>query len=176
GTPLSLKGKEKVDTSKKRKVAFEDIPTSSPPPQPPLSVSQSELSKEMTICDEGPSQVDKDEEFFALIRQLPEKAGMSATFVDRFTSEDGWERMKRRPVKIAFNSTMKMLANVSILYLHSSMYFSGINVLYFQTAVAAVLMHDPILECLKKAEKVEEITQAFEDSEKARDEERKAFE
>ncbi|PON52912.1 hypothetical protein PanWU01x14_205950, partial [Parasponia andersonii] len=39
----------------------------------------------------------------------------------------------------------------------------------------AVLMHDPVLECLEKAKKVEEITQAFEDSEKAREEEKKAF-
>ncbi|PON35695.1 hypothetical protein PanWU01x14_334330, partial [Parasponia andersonii] len=44
------------------------------------------------------------------------------------------------------------------------------------TTAAAVLMHDPILECLKKAEKAKEITQAFEDLEKAREEKRKAFE
>ncbi|PON58649.1 hypothetical protein PanWU01x14_165390, partial [Parasponia andersonii] len=43
------------------------------------------------------------------------------------------------------------------------------------TAAAAVLMHNPVLECLEKAEKVEEITQAFENSEKAREEERGAF-
>ncbi|PON56600.1 hypothetical protein PanWU01x14_180130, partial [Parasponia andersonii] len=42
-------------------------------------------------------------------------------------------------------------------------------------AAAAVLMHDPVLECLEKAEKVEEITQASENSEKAREEERTAF-
>ncbi|PON66753.1 hypothetical protein PanWU01x14_107900, partial [Parasponia andersonii] len=42
-------------------------------------------------------------------------------------------------------------------------------------AAAAVMMHDPVLECLEKAEKVEEITQAFENSEKAREEERTAF-
>ncbi|PON41641.1 hypothetical protein PanWU01x14_288150, partial [Parasponia andersonii] len=44
------------------------------------------------------------------------------------------------------------------------------------TAAAAILMHDLILECLKKAKKVEEITQAFKDSDKAHEEERKAFE
>ncbi|PON76707.1 hypothetical protein PanWU01x14_033930, partial [Parasponia andersonii] len=43
------------------------------------------------------------------------------------------------------------------------------------TAAAAVLMHDPILECLEKAEKVDEITQAFENSEKAWEEERANF-
>ncbi|PON79170.1 hypothetical protein PanWU01x14_012860, partial [Parasponia andersonii] len=43
------------------------------------------------------------------------------------------------------------------------------------TAAAAVLMHDPVLECLEKAKKVEEITQAFENSEKAQEEEKKAF-
>ncbi|PON69939.1 hypothetical protein PanWU01x14_084030, partial [Parasponia andersonii] len=43
------------------------------------------------------------------------------------------------------------------------------------TAAAAVLMHDPVLECLEKAKKVEEITQAFENSEKAQEEEKTAF-
>ncbi|PON56576.1 hypothetical protein PanWU01x14_179890 [Parasponia andersonii] len=148
----------------------------SSPPQPPPTTSQPEPSKETATSDEGLSQADKDEEFFALFRQLPEKAGMSAVFVNRFTSEDGWERMKRRPVKIAFSSVMKMLANVSSLYLHSSTHFSATDVLHFQTVAAAILMHDPILECLEKAVKVEEITQAFEDSKKPRTEERKAFE
>ncbi|PON69413.1 hypothetical protein PanWU01x14_088540, partial [Parasponia andersonii] len=44
------------------------------------------------------------------------------------------------------------------------------------TAAAAVLMYDPVLECIEKAEKVEEISQALEDSEKAREEEKKSFE
>ncbi|PON58624.1 hypothetical protein PanWU01x14_165140 [Parasponia andersonii] len=131
GTPPSLKGKEKVDTSKKRKVVFEDIPTSSPPPKSPLTTSQSEPPKETVTSDEGASQVDKDKKLFAFLRQLLEKAGMSTAFIDRFTSNDGWERMRRRPVKVAFSSAMRMLANVSILYLHSSTYFSGIDVLYF---------------------------------------------
>ncbi|PON77979.1 hypothetical protein PanWU01x14_023330, partial [Parasponia andersonii] len=37
---------------------------------------------------------------------------------------------------------------------------------------AAVLMHDPVLEGLEKAEKFDEITQAFENSEKAWEEEK----
>ncbi|PON51512.1 hypothetical protein PanWU01x14_215940, partial [Parasponia andersonii] len=45
----------------------------------------------------------------------------------------------------------------------------------FQTVAAAVLMHDSVLDCLEKAEKVEEITQAFENLEKAREEAKKAF-
>ncbi|PON69746.1 hypothetical protein PanWU01x14_085300, partial [Parasponia andersonii] len=36
-------------------------------------------------------------------------------------------------------------------------------------------MHDPVLECLEKAEKVDEITKAFEDLEKAREEDKTAF-
>ncbi|PON56045.1 hypothetical protein PanWU01x14_184040, partial [Parasponia andersonii] len=44
------------------------------------------------------------------------------------------------------------------------------------TTAAAILMYDPVLECIEKAEKVEEITQAFMDSEKTREEERKSFE
>ncbi|PON40479.1 hypothetical protein PanWU01x14_297210, partial [Parasponia andersonii] len=36
-------------------------------------------------------------------------------------------------------------------------------------------MHDPVLECLEKAEKVDEICQAFENSEKAWEEERANF-
>ncbi|PON72107.1 hypothetical protein PanWU01x14_069490 [Parasponia andersonii] len=36
-------------------------------------------------------------------------------------------------------------------------------------------MHDPVLECLEKAEKVDEITQAFENLEKAPEEDRTAF-
>ncbi|PON67352.1 hypothetical protein PanWU01x14_103330 [Parasponia andersonii] len=170
--PSMSKRKEKVDTSKKCKVASEDIPTSSPPPQP-QTVSHPDPSKETATSSE-PNQVDKDEELFALLNQLPEKAGMSPTFIDRFTSEDGWERMKRRSAKVAFG-IMRMLANVSIFYFLFSTHFSGIDVLYFQTAATAVLMHDPVLECLEKAEKVEEITQAFEDSEKARKEEKRAF-
>ncbi|PON78183.1 hypothetical protein PanWU01x14_021650 [Parasponia andersonii] len=114
----------------------------------------SEPPKEAATSSE-PILVDKDEELFALLNQLPKKAGMSATFIDRFTSEEVWERMKRRSAKVAFGSVMGMLAN---------------------TAAAAVLMHDPVLECLEMAEKVEEITQAFENSEKAREEEKKAFE
>ncbi|PON48538.1 hypothetical protein PanWU01x14_236450, partial [Parasponia andersonii] len=43
------------------------------------------------------------------------------------------------------------------------------------TAAVAILMHDPVLGYFEKAEKVEEITQAFENSEKAREEEKKAF-
>ncbi|PON61336.1 hypothetical protein PanWU01x14_147130 [Parasponia andersonii] len=70
---------------------------------------------------------------------------------------------------------MRMLANVSIFYFLFSTYFSGIDMLYFQTAAATVLMHDLVLECLEKAEKVDKITQAFEDSEKAHEEEKKAF-
>ncbi|PON53253.1 hypothetical protein PanWU01x14_203660, partial [Parasponia andersonii] len=44
------------------------------------------------------------------------------------------------------------------------------------TAAAAVLMHDPVLECMEKAEKVEEMTKAFEDLNKTREEERNSFE
>ncbi|PON61337.1 hypothetical protein PanWU01x14_147140, partial [Parasponia andersonii] len=80
------KGKEKVDTSKKRKVAFEDIPTSSPPQ--PQTVSHPEPSKE-TATSSKSNQVDKVEELFALLKQLPDKAGMSAAFIDRFASKDG---------------------------------------------------------------------------------------
>ncbi|PON79602.1 hypothetical protein PanWU01x14_008340, partial [Parasponia andersonii] len=36
-------------------------------------------------------------------------------------------------------------------------------------------MHDPVLECLEKAENIEELSQAFENSEKAWEEERTAF-
>ncbi|PON51511.1 hypothetical protein PanWU01x14_215930, partial [Parasponia andersonii] len=108
--PSSSKGKEKVDNSKKRKVVFEDIPASSPPPQP-QTMSHPELSKETATSSE-PNLVDKDEELFALLNQLPEKAGMSAAFIDRFTSEEGWERMKRRSAKVAFGSAMRILANV----------------------------------------------------------------
>ncbi|PON59417.1 hypothetical protein PanWU01x14_159270 [Parasponia andersonii] len=43
------------------------------------------------------------------------------------------------------------------------------------TAATAVLIHDLVLECLEKTEKVKEITQAFEKSEKARKEEKTAF-
>ncbi|PON52575.1 hypothetical protein PanWU01x14_208270, partial [Parasponia andersonii] len=43
------------------------------------------------------------------------------------------------------------------------------------TAAAAVLMHDPVLESLEKAEKLDEITQAFENSEKAWEEEKANF-
>ncbi|PON74554.1 hypothetical protein PanWU01x14_049610, partial [Parasponia andersonii] len=131
-TPPSMsKGKEKVDTSKKRKVTFEDIPTNSPPPQP-QTVSHPDPSKNTATSSE-PNQVDKDEELFTLLNQLPEKAGMSVAFIDRFTSEDGWERMKRRSTKFAFGSTMRMLVNVSIFYFLFSTHFSGIDVLYFQT-------------------------------------------
>ncbi|PON77968.1 hypothetical protein PanWU01x14_023220, partial [Parasponia andersonii] len=44
-----------------------------------------------------------------------------------------------------------------------------------KTAAAAVLMHDPVLEGLEKAEKLDEITQAFENSEKAWEEEKANF-
>ncbi|PON56133.1 hypothetical protein PanWU01x14_183420 [Parasponia andersonii] len=116
-------------------------------------MSHLELSKE-TATSLEPNLVDKDGELFALLNQLLEKACMSIAFIDRVTSEEGWERMKRRSAKVAFGSTMRMLAN---------------------TAVAAILMHDPVLECLEKAEKVDEITQAFEDSDKAREEEKKSL-
>ncbi|PON48940.1 hypothetical protein PanWU01x14_233410, partial [Parasponia andersonii] len=151
-TPPS-KGKEKVDFSKKRKVSFEDVPASSPPPQPsqpastPEPPTEAATPLELTLADKG-------DELFALLNQLPEKAGMSAAFIDRFTSEEGWERMKRRSAKVVFGSAMRMLAN---------------------TVATAVLIHDPILECLEKAEKVDEITQAFENSEKAWEEERMTF-
>ncbi|PON54792.1 hypothetical protein PanWU01x14_192980 [Parasponia andersonii] len=150
---LPSKGKEKIDSSKKRKVAFENFPASSPPPQPSQPASHLEPPTEAVTSSE-PTLADKGDELFTLLNQLQEKAGISATFIDRFTSEEGWERMKRRSAKVAFRSAMRMLAN---------------------TAAAAVLMHDPVLECLEKAEKVEEITQAFENSEKAREEERMNF-
>ncbi|PON65060.1 hypothetical protein PanWU01x14_119770, partial [Parasponia andersonii] len=88
-TPPTTKGKEKVDTLKKQKVAFKDILANTPPLQSPLTASQPEPPKEMTNSDEGPSQVDKDEELFALLHQLSEKASMSAAFIDHFTSKDG---------------------------------------------------------------------------------------
>ncbi|PON76994.1 hypothetical protein PanWU01x14_030030, partial [Parasponia andersonii] len=62
---------------------------------PSKTASQLEPSKETTTFSGGPSQADKDEELFALLHQLPEKAGLSAAFIDRFTSEEGWERMKQ---------------------------------------------------------------------------------
>ncbi|PON45312.1 hypothetical protein PanWU01x14_260170 [Parasponia andersonii] len=112
-----LKGKEKVDYSKKRKVAFEDVPVSSPPPQPSQPASTSEPPSEAATSSEL-NLTDKGDELFALLDQLPEKAGMSVAFIDRFTSEEGWERMKRRSAKVAFGSAMRMLANVSFL-IHS---------------------------------------------------------
>ncbi|PON77046.1 hypothetical protein PanWU01x14_030550 [Parasponia andersonii] len=150
-TPESMppsKGKEKVDCSKKRKVVFEDVPASSPP-SPPQPASTSVPPTEAATSE--PIPVDKGDELFALLNLLPEKVGMSAAFIDRFTSEEGWERMKRRSAKVAFGSAIRMLAN---------------------TTAAAVLMHDPVLESLEKAEKLDEITQAFENSEKAWEEER----
>ncbi|PON48309.1 hypothetical protein PanWU01x14_238380 [Parasponia andersonii] len=150
-TPPS-KGKEKVDCSKKRKVVFEDVPASSPP-SPPQTASTSVPPTEAATSSE-PNLADKGDDLFALLNQLPEKAGMSAAFIDRFTSEEGWERMKRRSAKVAFGSAMRMLAN---------------------TAAAAVLMHDPVLESLEKADKLDEITQAFENSEKAWEEEKANF-
>ncbi|PON51788.1 hypothetical protein PanWU01x14_213580 [Parasponia andersonii] len=90
--PSMSKGKEKINTSKKQKVAFEDILTSSLPPQP-QTTSHPDPSKETATSSE-PNQVDKDEELFSLLNQLPEKAGMSTAFIDCFTFEDGWERMK----------------------------------------------------------------------------------
>ncbi|PON35548.1 hypothetical protein PanWU01x14_335390 [Parasponia andersonii] len=127
-TPSS-KGKEKVDNSKKRKVAFEDIPASSPPPQP-QTMSHSEPPKGAATSSE-PILVDKDEELFALLNQLPEKAGMSATFIDRFTSEEGWKRMKRRSAKVAFGSAMRMLANVSTFLFPPQMYYVLILMVIF---------------------------------------------
>ncbi|PON70412.1 LOW QUALITY PROTEIN: hypothetical protein PanWU01x14_080810 [Parasponia andersonii] len=63
---------------------------SSHPPQPTKATSQPEPSnKKLAFSSGGPSQVDKDEEFLALLHQLPEKAGLSAAFIDRFTSEEG---------------------------------------------------------------------------------------
>ncbi|PON59418.1 hypothetical protein PanWU01x14_159280 [Parasponia andersonii] len=91
-TPSS-KEKEKVDNSKRRKVAFEDVPASSPPPQP-QTTSHSEPSKKTATSSE-PILADKDGELFSLLNQLSEKAGMSTAFIDRFTSEEDWERMKR---------------------------------------------------------------------------------
>ncbi|PON76683.1 hypothetical protein PanWU01x14_033690, partial [Parasponia andersonii] len=123
-TPSS-KGKGKVDSSKKRKVVFEDFPASSPPLQP-QPTSHPEPPKEAATSSE-PILSDKDEEFFALLNQLPEKAGMSAAFIDRFTSEEGWERMKRRSAKVAFGSAMRMLANVSTFLFFPRMYPLGIN-------------------------------------------------
>ncbi|PON68763.1 hypothetical protein PanWU01x14_093690 [Parasponia andersonii] len=133
-TPESIppsKGKEKVDCSKKRKVAFEDFPASSPPPQPSQPASTPKPPTEAATSSE-PTLADKGDELFALLNQLPEKAVMSAAFIVRFTSEEDWERMKRCSAKVAFGSAMRMLAN---------------------TAAAAVLMHDPVLECIEKAEK-----------------------
>ncbi|PON78584.1 hypothetical protein PanWU01x14_018420 [Parasponia andersonii] len=106
-TPSS-KGKEKADCSKKRKVVFEDVPASSSPP-PPQPASTSVPPTEAATSE--PIPADKGDELFALLNQLPEKAGMSAAFIDRFTSEEGWERMKRRSAKVAFGSAMRMLAN-----------------------------------------------------------------
>ncbi|PON56599.1 hypothetical protein PanWU01x14_180120 [Parasponia andersonii] len=119
-TPPS-KGKEKVDNSKRRKVAFEDLPVSSLPPQP-QPASHPEPPTEAATSSE-PTLADKGEEFFALLNQLPEKAGMSATFIDRFTSEEGWERMKRRSAKVAFGYAMRMLANVSFSIFSSCVFF-----------------------------------------------------
>ncbi|PON41410.1 hypothetical protein PanWU01x14_290040 [Parasponia andersonii] len=133
-TPPS-NGKDKVDCSKKRKVVFEDVPASSPP-QPSQPASTSEPPTEAATSSE-PNLADKGDELFALLNQLPEKAGMRAAFIDRFTSEEGWERMKRRSAKVAFGSAMRMLAN--------------------------------------KAKKLDEINQAFENSEKAWEEEKANF-
>ncbi|PON64451.1 hypothetical protein PanWU01x14_125200, partial [Parasponia andersonii] len=85
-TPPS-KGKEKVDSSKKRKVAFEDFPASSPSPQPSQPASHLEPPTEAATSSE-PTLADKGDELFAFLNQLPEKAGMSAAFIDRFTSEE----------------------------------------------------------------------------------------
>ncbi|PON52984.1 hypothetical protein PanWU01x14_205200, partial [Parasponia andersonii] len=111
-TPPS-KGKEKVDNSKKRKVAFKDIPASSLPPPPSQPASTSEPAPEAAPSE--PDVVDKSSGLFALLDQLPEKVGMSAAFINRFTTDEGWERMKRRPAKVAFGCAMRMLANVSLL-------------------------------------------------------------
>ncbi|PON67835.1 hypothetical protein PanWU01x14_100030, partial [Parasponia andersonii] len=67
--------------------AFEDISASSPPPQP-QTMSHPKPPKEAATSSE-PNLVDKDEELFALLNQLSEKAGMSDAFIDRFTSEEG---------------------------------------------------------------------------------------
>ncbi|PON74091.1 hypothetical protein PanWU01x14_053010 [Parasponia andersonii] len=129
-TPPS-KGKEKVDCSKKRKVAFEDVhPASSHPPQPSQPTSTSEPPSEAATSSE-PNLADKGDELFALLNQLPEKAGMSADFIDRFTSEEGWERMKRRSAKVAFGSAMRMLANVSFLILTFDVDLEIFIILYF---------------------------------------------
>ncbi|PON48937.1 hypothetical protein PanWU01x14_233380, partial [Parasponia andersonii] len=110
-------------------VAFEDIPASSPPPQPQIS-SHSESSKEAATSSE-PILVDKDEELFTLLNQLPEKAGMSAAFIDHFTSEEGWEQMKRRSAKISFSSAMRMLANVSTFLFSPQMYYFLVLMIIF---------------------------------------------
>lgn len=46
----------------------------------------------------------------------------------------------------------------------------------FQIAAAAVLMYDPVLECMKKGEKVEEMAQVLEDLKKTREDEKSSFE
>ncbi|PON61214.1 hypothetical protein TorRG33x02_282350, partial [Trema orientale] len=153
GTPPS-KGKEKVDSSKKRKVTFDDIPPSSTTPPAPQPVNQTEPSIEPS-SSAGASQVDKATEVLNQLRQLPEKAGMSTAFVDRFTSEEAWEKMKRRSPRVAFTAAMRMFAN---------------------TAAAAVLMYDPVLESMIKGEKVEEMAQALENLEKTRKDEKTSFE
>ena len=179
-TPPATKGKEKVESSKKRKVAFEDVPTSSPPSQPPKPASQPEPIKETATSSAGGSQVNNDEEVLALLRQLPERAGMSAAFIDCFTSDEAWERMKKRSPKVAFSAAMRMLANVSFF---SNLVFSTLfrsprtnHISFFQTAAAAVLMYDSVLESLEKGDKVEETTRSLKDLEKTRESEKESFE
>lgn len=112
-TPPSTKRKEKIDSSKKRKVTFKDIMTSSPSPQPSMPTSQPGPSKVPATSSAGASQANKDEEILAHLRQLPEKAGLSAAFIDRFISDEAWEKIKKRSPRVAFSATIRMLANVS---------------------------------------------------------------
>ncbi|PON33846.1 hypothetical protein PanWU01x14_349190 [Parasponia andersonii] len=113
----------------------------------------------LVACDKEwdgvPGGVAKDDELLALLRQLLEKDSLSATFIDHFTSEEGWERMKRRLSKVTSSAIMRMLAN---------------------TAAPAILIYDLVLKCIEKSEKVKEMAQAYEDLKKTREDEKNTFE
>ncbi|PON32960.1 hypothetical protein PanWU01x14_356720, partial [Parasponia andersonii] len=132
--PLALKGKAKVDTSKKRKVAFEDILQNLPPLR--STVSQPELSsKQLASSSLGiPNQVYKNEEFLIFFHQLPEKTGLSAAFIDRLTSD---KRLGEKKMEASQGHIQCCNANVGqykhhLLHSYFTKHFSCTNTFNFK--------------------------------------------
>ena len=105
-TPPS-KGKEKVDASKKRKVAFEDVPISSTTPPAPQAAPSVEPSSSA-----GASKVDKATEVLNQLRQLPEKAGMSLRFQQGQTTPP--RLFGRQSAGIAWQACRVRLSSLSV--------------------------------------------------------------